>query len=103
MGVLGTDTVSFPSDFKSDPSLFTISNQTFGIIDHLSTSLLHPPVSGLLGLGFQALASSRARPVWEALIQQGSWKDPLMSFYFTRFINETGLPIPSDQVCFNPR
>ena len=90
-GVLGTDVVTFPSSSAAESSNFIVPNQTFGVVDHVSSSLLRPPVSGLLGLGFQSIASSQATPPWEALVKQGAWKDPLMGFYFTRYNNATSL------------
>jgi cathepsin D len=42
-----------------------------------------------MGLAFQTIASSGAKPFWQALADGGSWSEPLMSFYLTRFDNVT--------------
>ena len=44
-------------------------------------------VSGLMGLGWQALSSSGAKPLWQALYEDNVLDEPLMAFYLTRFQN----------------
>lgn len=70
---------------------FSVPNQVFGAVDEVSNGLLTSPVSGLLGLGWQAIASSGSTPFWETLASSGTWTDPLMSFQLTRFINATNV------------
>lgn len=72
---------------------FTVSNQIFGVCDSVSTGLLVNPVSGLLGLAFKTIASSRATPFWETLVTNGAWDSPLMAFHLTRYLDD-----PSAQV-----
>lgn len=45
------------------------------------------PVSGIMGLGWQGLASSQATPFWQSLFQGNVWDEPLMAVYLTRFQN----------------
>jgi len=78
-GVLGRDEVQMAG--------FQVSQQTFGICSQLTTGLVSAPVSGILGLGWQALASSGAKPFWQSLFEGGVWDEPLMAFYLTRFQN----------------
>lgn len=64
---------------------FSVSNQVFGVCDQVSDGLLNSPVSGLLGLAFQTIASSGASPLWETLASSGAWDQPLMAFQLTRY------------------
>jgi len=82
-GVLGSDTVQMAG--------FSVSNQVFGVCDAVSSGLLTSPVSGLLGLGWQALASSNASPLWQTLAGNGAWDSPLMAFFLTRYQNDTSV------------
>ncbi|KAK2465711.1 hypothetical protein APHAL10511_002255 [Amanita phalloides] len=78
-GTLGSDVVQLAG--------FSVPNQVFAVCNLVSTGLLDSPVSGLLGLGFQTIAASRATPFWQTLVSQGAWDEPLMAFYLTRFNN----------------
>lgn len=50
--------------------------------------VLTAPVSGLMGLGFDTLASSGATPFWQTLANEnGVFDEPLMAFQFTRFLD----------------
>ncbi|TBU30161.1 aspartic peptidase domain-containing protein [Dichomitus squalens] len=81
-GTLGQDVVQMAG--------FEVSAQTFGVVTQISSNLLSSPVSGLMGLGFQSIASSGATPFWEALVNSGGTLDePLMAFQLTRFVNDT--------------
>jgi cathepsin D len=67
---------------------FQVSSQTFGSVDKVSNGLLpDSDVSGLMGLAFQTIASSGAKPFWQALVDSGAWTQPLMSFVLTRYDN----------------
>jgi hypothetical protein len=81
IGTLGQDTVQMAG--------FSVSNQVFGVCDAVSSGLLNAPVSGLLGLGWQTIASSRAMPFWQQLVSSGAWDQPLMAFQLTRFVNQS--------------
>jgi cathepsin D len=78
-GVLGQDTVTMAG--------FSVAQQTFAICDTVSSGLLTNPVSGLLGLAWQTIASSGATPFWQTLAESGAWTEPLMAFQLTRFVN----------------
>ncbi|KAJ3995626.1 acid protease [Lentinula boryana] len=80
-GSLGEDVVQMAG--------FSVSNQVFGVCDQVSDNLLNSPVSGLLGLAFQTIASSGASPLWETLASSGAWDQPLMAFQLTRFNNDS--------------
>jgi cathepsin D len=53
----------------------------------VTDGLVSAPVSGIMGLGWQGLASSQATPFWQSLFQGNVWDQPLMAFYLTRFLN----------------
>ncbi|KIK60512.1 hypothetical protein GYMLUDRAFT_43837 [Collybiopsis luxurians FD-317 M1] len=80
-GTLGQDLVQMAG--------FSVSNQVFAVCDVVSDNLLNNPVSGLLGLAFQTIASSGASPLWETLASSNSWDQPLMAFQLTRFNNDS--------------
>ncbi|KAG1817061.1 aspartic peptidase domain-containing protein [Suillus subaureus] len=78
-GTLGQDVVQMAG--------FSVPNQIFGVVTQATSGLLSPPVSGLLGLGWQSIATSKAEPLWQTLASSGAWTDPLMAFQLTRFVN----------------
>lgn len=57
-----------------------------GVCDRVSANLLNSPVSGLLGLGWESIASSKAKPFWQTLVSNGAWDQPVMAFQLTRYI-----------------
>jgi len=65
---------------------FAVSNQVFAVCEQVSSGLLSEPVSGLLGLAWQTIASSRASPFWETLVSEGAWDEPVMGFFLTRYV-----------------
>lgn len=79
-GTLGEDTIQMAG--------FSVSNQTFAVVDKVSSGLLTEPVSGLLGLAWQTIASSGATPFWQALVEGGAWDDPIMAFQLTRYVDQ---------------
>ncbi|KAI0073925.1 aspartic peptidase A1 [Panus rudis PR-1116 ss-1] len=81
-GTLGKDTVQF--------SGFQVTGQTFGLVTQTSDNLLSSPLSGLLGLAFESIASSQATPLWQTLVNTpGTLDEPVMAFQLTRFTNAT--------------
>lgn len=68
---------------------FSVSNQVFAICNNVSADMLTQPVSGLLGLAFETIASSEATPFWETLVKSGAWDSPLMAFQLTRYGNDS--------------
>ncbi|KAG8804653.1 hypothetical protein FRC17_005915, partial [Serendipita sp. 399] len=77
VGDLGTDNVQLGQ--------FQVTAQTFGVATRVSSNFLSGNLSGLMGLGFQNLASTGATPWW--IRASTAWTRPQMSFYFTRFRN----------------
>ncbi|KAJ3545989.1 hypothetical protein NM688_g5560 [Phlebia brevispora] len=83
-GILGRDTVQFAG--------FEVENQAFGVVSNVTNGLLDTPVSGLLGLAFQTIATSGTVPFWESLVQApGTLDEPLMAFQLTRYVNDSGV------------
>lgn len=78
-GTLGQDIVQMAG--------FSVQNQVFAVCDTVSADLLTSPVSGLMGLAFQTIASSGAAPLWETLASSSAWTDQLMAFQLTRYNN----------------
>ncbi|KZP34386.1 acid protease [Athelia psychrophila] len=79
-GTLVTDTVTLAG--------YTVSSQTLLAVVQTSASLLSGGVSGILGLAFQALASTGAVPLWQAMSNADDWSAPMMGFYLTRYIDD---------------
>lgn len=77
-GTLGNDVVQMAG--------FAVSNQVLAVCDEVSTGLLNNPVSGLMGLAFRTIASSKATPFWETLASSNAWAEPLMAFQLTRSV-----------------
>lgn len=65
---------------------FSVKNQVFGAVTQVSDGLLSNPVSGLLGLGWQSIASSGQPPFWQTLASKGAWSQPVMGFQLTRYV-----------------
>ncbi|KAJ3904047.1 aspartic peptidase domain-containing protein [Lentinula edodes] len=63
---------------------FTVQGQTFLLADELTSGLLDGPVSGIMGLGFEAIASTDSTPFWQALVNAGDLSSPEMSFWLAR-------------------
>ncbi|CAL1694108.1 unnamed protein product [Somion occarium] len=81
-GVLGKDTVQF--------SGFQVTGQTFGLVTQTTAQLLSTPLSGLMGLAFEDIASSGATPFWQTLVNTpGTLDSPLMAFQLSRYTNVT--------------
>ncbi|KAJ6607475.1 acid protease [Mycena sp. CBHHK59/15] len=81
VGALASETVQMAG--------FSVANQVFAVCDQVTDGLLTDPVSGLLGLAWQSIASSGATPLWETLASGGSWDSPLMAFQLTRYLNQS--------------
>jgi hypothetical protein len=54
------------------------------VVDEVSANMLTSPVSGLLGLGWQSLASSGQMPLWQTLASGNAWSSALFAVQFTR-------------------
>ena len=76
---------------------YSVPNQMFAVCNQVSQGLLVKPVSGLLGLAFQSIASSGAMPIWQTLVSSGAWDSPMMSFHLSRLVDQiyaTESPFP---------
>lgn len=80
-GILAQDTVTMAG--------FTVSKQKFLSATDVSDDVLDGSAAGIMGLAFQSLASTEALPFWQALVQNGQFTLPQMSFWLTRYINDT--------------
>lgn len=76
-GTLSQDRVSMGS--------FTIDEQTFLAVDQTTTNLLSGSVSGIMGLAYEAIASTGSTPFWQGLANGGELSAPEMSFWMDRY------------------
>jgi cathepsin D len=53
----------------------------------MTTGLVNAPVSGLMGLAFQPIASTGSTPFWLALTNNNLFSTPEMSFWLARNLN----------------
>ena len=60
----------------------------------MTTGLVNAPVSGLMGLAFESLASTQATPFWQALTSNNLLSSPEMSFWLARNLN----PVSQDSL-----
>lgn len=60
-----------------------------GIVSNVTKGLLDNPVSGLLGLAFEDIATSGTVPFWQTLAKAGALNEPVMGFHLTRFVNDS--------------
>ncbi|CAL1706109.1 unnamed protein product [Somion occarium] len=75
-GIVAQDTVSMGG--------FTNTQQTMLVATQLSSGLLDGVASGIMGLAFEALASTESTPFWQGLLQGSQLATPEMSFWLTR-------------------
>ncbi len=54
-------------------------------VDQTTQNLLSGSVSGIMGLAFETLASTRSNPFWKALVDNNQLDQPEMSFWLDRF------------------
>lgn len=66
---------------------FEVPSQTFLSVNVMTTGLVNAPVSGLMGLAFQTLASTGATPFWQAVTNAKLLNSPEMSFFLARDLN----------------
>lgn len=57
-------------------------------MDSIEEGLLNGENSGILGLGFRSIASTRATPFWELLANEGQLSSPEMGFFLNRLLDE---------------
>lgn len=75
-GTLASDSVSLAG--------YTVQSQTFAVVDQLAANTLNSPASGIMGLGFQQLASSDATPFWQVLAEGSTLQDKVFTFQLAR-------------------
>ncbi|KAL7408890.1 aspartic peptidase domain-containing protein [Mrakia frigida] len=66
----------------------TVTGQTFAVVTETDSGLISAPISGLMGLGFTALAQTEAAPWWVSV--SSSWTQDLFAFKLARFRGVTG-------------
>jgi cathepsin D len=79
-GTIGQETVSMGG--------FTIQNQVFLEVDRVSQGLVDNTLSGIMGLAFDTISSTRSTPFWQALTNGNQLQDPEMSFWLNRVRND---------------
>jgi cathepsin D len=78
-GIIAQDVVSMGN--------FSVQSQTLLAVEELTDGLLEGSASGIMGLAFSAIASTRSTPFWQALGSQLSASE--MAFYLTRFKDDS--------------
>jgi hypothetical protein len=56
-------------------------------VEDITDGILGGTAAGIMGLAFQSIASTKALPFWQALVNGGLFTSPQMSFWLTRFLN----------------
>ncbi|TCD66301.1 hypothetical protein EIP91_001547 [Steccherinum ochraceum] len=79
-GQVAQDTVSMGG--------FTNTAQTLLVASTLSDGLLDGDASGIMGLAFEALASTQSTPFWQQLVNANQLSSPEMAFWLTREIDD---------------
>ncbi|KAJ6538784.1 aspartic peptidase A1 [Mycena vulgaris] len=70
---------------------FSLTSQGFLSVKQTSDGLLSGSVSGIMGLAFNALSSTRSEPFWQGLIDDNQLAAPEMAFWLTRFRGQRGV------------
>jgi hypothetical protein len=96
-GVVAQDTIAMGG--------FSVNQQGFGgslitrnrqitdctaVVNSTSANLIRSPVSGLMGLGWRALAQTGVTPLWQTLAASGQWSSQEMGFYMRRYRGVNG-------------
>lgn len=79
-GTLAADTVSMGP--------YTIQQQTFVVVDQITSGLIDGSLAGIMGLAFESISNTQATPFWQALLNNNQFQSPEMSFWITRFLND---------------
>src|ERR1700691_4934729 len=58
-------------------------------VDQTTDGIFDGSITGFLGLAFQSLAVTQAVPFWQALVNNNLFASPEMSFWLTRYLNDT--------------
>ncbi|EST04675.1 Aspartic peptidase [Kalmanozyma brasiliensis GHG001] len=78
-GVLAADRVSLAG--------YTVNNLTFAEASSVAANTVEFPTSGIMGMGFQSLATSGATPFWEVLAKENVLKTNAFTFQLARNID----------------
>ncbi|KAF7362970.1 Acid protease [Mycena venus] len=78
-GLNSTDTVSMGN--------LSLQSQGFLSVQSVANGLLAGSVSGMMGLAFGAISSTKAVPFWQGLISSNQLAAPEMAFWLTRFLD----------------
>lgn len=69
---------------------FEVDAQVFATVSQVSSNVLSGPVSGLMGLAWQTIASSGAVPFWQALASSNcTLTEGVFGVQLTRYNNDT--------------
>ena len=79
-GVLVRDTVAMGG--------LQVESQPWVLVSETTTGLLTGSRSGIMGLAFDTIASTKATPFWQTLATGNKLTTPEMSFWFTRFVDD---------------
>ncbi|EPQ32240.1 uncharacterized protein PFL1_00437 [Pseudozyma flocculosa PF-1] len=93
-GSLAADTASLAG--------YTVFNLTFAQADRIAQDTIESPASGIMGMGFQSLASSGATPFWQVLAQQGVLKTNAFTFQLARNIDNVDVSSPDVNSVLSP-
>ncbi|KDQ55714.1 hypothetical protein JAAARDRAFT_37134 [Jaapia argillacea MUCL 33604] len=72
---------------------FLVSQQQFVSVTQVSSQFLTGTAAGLMGLGWQTIASSGAMPFWQALFNANQFTTPEFSFYLRRLVDDPSAPV----------
>ncbi len=75
---------------------FTVNPQRFVVVEQMSDGLLDGDVSGIMGLAFEALASTQATPFWQALVNGNQFNSPDISFWLARHLDDVNAAVEED-------
>ena len=67
---------------------FNVNPQPFVVVEQMTQGLLSGDVSGIMGLAFEALASTRATPFWQTLVNNNQFANPEISFWLERHLDD---------------
>jgi cathepsin D len=80
-GTLATETVEMGG--------FQVSDQTFLLVDEMTSGLLDGDVSGIMGLAFEAIAATESTPFWQTLASTNQLATSEMSFWLNRVLGSS--------------
>lgn len=83
-GLIATDVVTMGG--------FTNTAQGMLVATQLTSGLLDGDASGIMGLAFEALASTQAVPFWQGLVTANQLTDPEFGFWLTRELDNQSAP-----------